>query len=73
MTDVATWSQLLSSIAVLGTLIYLAIETKQNTAAQHAATRLAMQTQKRSRNGALPLGAPTDFPPSILQQLFACL
>ena len=42
MTDVATWSQLISSIAVLGTLFYLAIETKQNTAAEHAATRLGI-------------------------------
>ena len=40
MTDVATWSQLLSSIAVLGTLIYLAVEIRQNTAAERASTRL---------------------------------
>jgi hypothetical protein len=48
MTDVATWSQLLSSIAVLGTLIYLAVETKQNTAAQHAATRVAIESGTRA-------------------------
>jgi len=42
MTDVATWSQILSSIAVLGTLVYLAIEIRQNTAAEHAATRLGI-------------------------------
>ena len=42
MTDVATWSQLLSSIAVIGTLIYLAVEIRQNTAAEHAATRLGI-------------------------------
>lgn len=44
MTDVATWSQLISSIAVLGTLFYLAIEIKQNTAAERAATRLGIQS-----------------------------
>ena len=33
MTDLATLGQILSSLAVLGTLIYLAIEVKQNTAA----------------------------------------
>ena len=48
MTDVAIWSQLLSSIAVIGTLIYLAIETKQNTAAQHAATRLGIMSEARA-------------------------
>ena len=42
MTDVETWSQLISSIAVLATLIYLAIEIRQNTAAAHAATRLGI-------------------------------
>jgi hypothetical protein len=47
MTDVATWSQLLSSIAVIGTLIYLVVEIRQNTAAEHAATRLAMQRESR--------------------------
>ena len=30
MSDLATWSQLLSSLAVLITLVYLAIEVKQN-------------------------------------------
>ena len=29
MTDVATWGQLISSAAVLVTLVYLAIQTKQ--------------------------------------------
>lgn len=43
MTDLATWSQLLSSLAVLGTLIYLGIEIRQNTAAERAATRLGVQ------------------------------
>lgn len=43
MTDIATWSQLISSMAVLGTLIYLAIETRQNAAAERAATRLGVQ------------------------------
>jgi hypothetical protein len=43
MADLATWSQLLSSIAVLGTLIYLGIEIRQNTAAGRAATRQAVQ------------------------------
>ena len=33
MSDLATWSQLFSSLAVLITLIYLAIEVKQNTEA----------------------------------------
>ena len=42
MTDVATWGQLISSAAVLVTLVYLAIETKQNTAATQANAR---QTQ----------------------------
>lgn len=42
MTDVAVFSQLLSSVAVLGTLIYLAVEIRQNTAAEHAATRLGI-------------------------------
>ena len=40
--DLATWSQLLSSFAVLVTLVYLAIEIKQNTAALHAQTRQAL-------------------------------
>ena len=38
MADLATWSQLLSSLAVLITLVYLAIEVKQNTEALHAQT-----------------------------------
>jgi hypothetical protein len=48
MTDVATWSQLISSIAVIGTLVYLAVEIRQNTAAQHAATRLAIGSETRA-------------------------
>lgn len=39
MSDLATWSQLLSSLAVLITLVYPAIEVKQNTEALHAQTR----------------------------------
>jgi hypothetical protein len=42
MADLATWSQLLSSLAVLITLVYLAIEVKQNTEALHAQTRQSL-------------------------------
>jgi hypothetical protein len=41
-TDLAGWSQLFSSLAVLVTLIYLAIEIRQNTEALHAQTRQAL-------------------------------
>ena len=44
MLDLATWSQLISSVAVLVTLVYLAIEVKQNTAAIYAQTRQALLT-----------------------------
>lgn len=40
--DLATWGQILSSIAVLITLIYLAVEVKQNTEALHAQTRQSL-------------------------------
>lgn len=42
MADLATWSQLLSSLAVLITLVYLAIEVKQNTEALHSQTRQSL-------------------------------
>ena len=42
MTNLAILIQILSSLAVLGTLIYLAIEVKQNTAALHAQTRQSL-------------------------------
>lgn len=42
MTGLANLIQVLSSLAVLGTLIYLAIEVKQNTAALHAQTRQSL-------------------------------
>ena len=48
MEDLAILSQLLSSLAVLGTLIYLGIEIRQNTAAQRAATRLGLQNAAMS-------------------------
>jgi hypothetical protein len=38
--DIAVWSQILSSLAILGTLVYLAIEIKQNTNALNADSRL---------------------------------
>jgi len=40
--DLASLGQILSSLAVLITLVYLAIEVKQNTAALHAQTRQAL-------------------------------
>ena len=42
ISDLAVWGQLISSIAVLGTLVYLAIEIKQNTEALHTQTRQAL-------------------------------
>jgi hypothetical protein len=42
IASLAIWAQLISSIAVLGTLVYLAIEIKQNTLASHAVSRQAM-------------------------------
>ena len=48
MLDLATLGQILSSLAVLITLVYLAIEVKQNTAALHAQTRQALMTGSQS-------------------------
>ena len=42
MTDIATWGQLISSAAVLVTLVYWPIETRQNSAMQRSASRQAM-------------------------------
>ena len=42
MSDLAILIQILSTLAVLGTLIYLAIEVKQNTSALHAQTRQSL-------------------------------
>ena len=42
ITKVAAWSELISSIAVLATLVYLAVQVQQNTAAVRAQTSQAM-------------------------------
>ncbi len=42
ITKVAAWSEIVSSIAVLATLVYLALQMQQNTAAVRADTRQAM-------------------------------
>ena len=42
ITKVAAWSELVSSIAVLATLVYLALQMQQNTAAIRAQTHKAM-------------------------------
>ena len=42
ITKVAAWSEIVSSIAVLATLVYLGLQMQQNTAAIHAQTRQAM-------------------------------
>ena len=44
MADLATWSQIISSIAVLVTLIFLIVQLKQNTDAIKANTRHAIVT-----------------------------
>ena len=42
ITKVAAWSEIVSSVAILATLVYLALQMQQNTAAIHAETRQAM-------------------------------
>ena len=42
MTDVATWGQLISSAAVLVTLVYLSIQTRQTTTLLRSESRQAM-------------------------------
>ena len=42
LTTLALWTQVLSSIAVLGTVIYLAIEIKQNTVSLNSQTHAAL-------------------------------
>ena len=42
ITKVAAWSEIVSSVAVLATLVYLALQVQQNTAAIQAQTRQAM-------------------------------
>ena len=42
ITKVAAWSELVSSIAVLATLVYLAVQVQQNTSAINALTQQAM-------------------------------
>ena len=42
MSDLANWSQIFSSLAILVTLVYLSIEVKQNTVAINAQTRQAL-------------------------------
>ena len=40
-TRLANWSEIVSSLAILATLAFLVVETRQNTAAIHASTRQA--------------------------------
>ena len=42
MTDVATWTQLISSAAVLVTLVYLSIQTKQTTTLLRSESRQSL-------------------------------
>ncbi len=42
ITKVAAWSEIVSSVAVLATLAYLAVQVQQNTAAVRAQTSQAM-------------------------------
>ena len=42
ITKVAAWSEIVSSVAVLATLVYLALQVQQNTAAIYAQSRQAM-------------------------------
>ena len=42
ITKVAAWSEIVSSVAILATLAYLAVQTQQNTAAIQAQTRQAV-------------------------------
>ena len=63
MTDLALWSQVLSAVAVLGTLVYLAIEIGQNTAAARASTRLSAETAAITE-----LHKLIEFPDALLDQ-----
>ena len=42
ITKVAAWSEIVSSVAILATLAYLAVQVQQNTAAIESQTRQAM-------------------------------
>lgn len=42
LTTLALWTQVLSSLAVLGTVVYLAIEIRQNTVALNSQTHATL-------------------------------
>jgi len=42
LTKVAAWSEIVSSVAILATLVYLGVQMQQNTAAMQAQSRQAM-------------------------------
>lgn len=61
MTDVATWGQLISSAAVLVTLVYLSIQTRQT------ATLLRSESRQSLIDSDLQiLTINTDWPSSII-------
>ena len=68
ITKVAAWSEIVSSVAVLATLVYLAVQVQQNTTALRAQTHQAMFDGDRDMLTTLvnnPLSVPVRYSPFV--------